>query len=192
MHKRLLLLQIFNNNLTTLLTLSSTWRFQCIRMLTWHQREEASRVGRTESELTALNEICLESTQLLLCTRESVLGIAVHWNEKRLAAFIRQRKDRTPSTKCAIWEITDQIIHKESNSLNWTWLLCRLFCIFYVHFLFSNCVYLETHFCLIHSEGNANFNYNLLCILENTLFGRNFVFKLLYLRFFFSILGLAG
>lgn len=47
-------------------------------MLTWHQREEASRLGRTESGLNALNEICLESTQLLLCRRESVLGIAMH------------------------------------------------------------------------------------------------------------------
>jgi len=76
-------------------------------MLTWHQREEGSRVGRTESGLHALNEICLESTQLLLCRRESVLGIAMHWNEIGLAAFIRQRKDRTPSTKCAIRKITD-------------------------------------------------------------------------------------
>ena len=93
--------------------LASAW---CIRMLTWHQREEGSRVGRTESELNALNEICLELTQLLLCRRESVLGIVMHWNEKCLAAFIRQRKDRTLSTECAIWEITDQIIQKESNS----------------------------------------------------------------------------
>ena len=41
-------------------------------------REEASRLGRTESGLNALNEICLESTQLLLCGREPVLGIAMH------------------------------------------------------------------------------------------------------------------
>ena len=47
-------------------------------MLTWHQREEGSRVGKTESELNALNEICLELTQLLLCRRESVLGIVMH------------------------------------------------------------------------------------------------------------------
>ena len=60
----------------------SNWPPWCMTMLTWLQCGEASRVGRTESGLNALNEICLESTQLLLCRRGSILGIAMHWKEK--------------------------------------------------------------------------------------------------------------